>query len=65
MGQEEALKILRENGGWMTASEIYRASDNSRSSNEEALRKLYRHGEVLKKQEKIDGRRINVWKTKE
>lgn len=65
MGQEEVLKILRENGGWMTALEVSEKSEACRAASEEALRKLYLHGEVFKKFKIINRRAINVWKTKD
>ncbi len=65
MGQAEVLKILKENGGWMTSLEVCAKSQACRAAAEEALRKVFNHNEVLKKQEKINGRRVNVWKTKD
>ena len=65
MGQREALRILKENGDWMTALEVTEKSDACRAASEEALRKLYKNGEVLRKQIKVNGRKINAWRTKE
>ena len=64
MGQEEALKILKEVGDWITVKELIEKYEFSRTTLEEALRKLYKHGEVLRKQIKVNRRMTNLWRTK-
>lgn len=44
MGQEEVLKILEENRGWMLVGEIIRRTHESRVVTTNALRKLWKHG---------------------
>ncbi len=64
MGQADILKILEKNGGWMTVEEIQRKKGNSPASIGRALKILYRHGEVLRKRDKINCGKRNLWRTK-
>ena len=65
MGQEEVLKILEKNKGWMLAAEIQRELDQNRGLVDRALRNLYKHGEIMKKEASTRKRKINIWKSKE
>lgn len=65
MGQGEILKILEEKGEWMTVAEIYENIDGNKSLIDRALNKLYKYGEIFKKQTRIGSRRVNIWKAKE
>ncbi len=66
MGQGDVLKILEENGNWMTVNEIHEEGRYSKSSITRALNVLYRHGEVFFRvgSKNTNNRAINLWKTK-
>ncbi len=65
MSQEDVLKILEENKGWMITGEIMEILNESRSAINNVLRRLYKQNEVIKN--KIITRKgvSTLWKIKE
>ena len=50
MGQEAVLKVLEENKGWMIAGEIMKILEESRCQVNNALRRLHKHGDIMRKE---------------
>lgn len=65
MGQDEVLKVLEENRGWMLVGEIVRITHETRLTTTKALRKLLKHGEIIKKESLVRVGRACLWKAKD
>ena len=65
MGQEEVLKVLEEKKKWMLVGEIIRITHESRVVTTNALRKLWKHGEIMKKESMARVGRACLWKIKD
>lgn len=65
MGQDEVLKVLEENRGWMLVGEIMRITHESRVVTTNALKKLWKHGEIMKKESLVRVGRACLWKAKD
>jgi len=63
MGQEDMLRVLKENGGWMPTKEISERSGISYVNTQMALCRLFRSGEVERKGKM--GNKGFQWRTKE
>lgn len=50
MGQDEVLEVLKKNKGWMISGEISSITGVSRVSTSRTLRKLFKQGDVLKRE---------------
>jgi len=65
MGQGAVLKVLEENKGWMLTGEIMEVLHESRGSINNALRALYKHGEIMRKDLNTRNRKVHIWKSKD
>ena len=64
MSQEAVYKLLKKKDKWMGTEEISKKLDTSRSCIIHSLSKLYRWGEILKKEERINGHLFYFWRAK-
>ncbi len=65
MGQEDVLNVLKKNKGWMITGEIMEILGQNRSLINVILRKLFKHGEVFKKEVPTRISSSFLWKYKE
>lgn len=65
MGQEEVLEVLEENKDWMIVGEIMKILDEGRCQINNALRRLHKHGDVMRKEALTRSRRTYLWKIKD
>jgi predicted transcriptional regulator len=64
MGQQEIFKLLKSKRDWISTRDITNKVEASRGCVSESLRKLYKYGEVLRKQIKTSPKSYS-WKLKE
>jgi len=49
MGQDDIMKVLKKNRGWMLSGEIAVMTGVARDNTNRSLRKLYKEGVVMRK----------------
>lgn len=59
MSQQSVYKLLKKKKRWMTTKEIQKETVSSASDN---LRKMFKHGEILRKTIKIGNIKGYAWK---
>jgi len=65
MSQDEVLKILKRNKGWMITGEIADMMDISRANVNKSLRLLFKEGVVMRKEVLTRRSRSYLWKYKD
>ena len=65
MNQDEVLKILKRNKGWMITGEIADMMDISRANVNKSLRLLFKEGVVMRKEVLTRRSRSYLWKYKD
>ena len=62
LGQTECLKVIKDK--WLTTKEIAKKLKQNSGTVTHSLRRLYLHGEILRKEVKIETWRTYTWKSK-
>jgi len=65
MSQDDVLKVLKKNKGWMITGEIADILDMSRSNVNRALRLLFKEGVVMRKEVPTRRSISYLWKYKD